>query len=563
MTEKQSLPRLTGGILKEYYEKLRENFYTGIDVDAHVKTYEGVHDGGYAEPEFTGKFIDVCTRYWDADGDERALSMAARVVESILRNQRADGYLGCLEPGNEAHAFSVWNQAFTMLGLIRYERTTGDQRALEAAIKCAHGLHALFLGEGAPDLLDAGNQGSQHISMLYPLALLYERTGDRKTRELIEKIIARCEDSDMNLLSFDSILTLRSQKGIEMLVVYLGVLEYGRAFDCPQAVEAARRYWREVNDTQIRNTGNGTIGEFWREGGNEPCFLPAEVRPNENCVAVGFLELALALFWQDGDAVYLDAIEKTLFNHILGSVSRDGGDFAYYQPNFGRKVFRTAGGMYQCCRYRGYTLFSCLRALLYRRAGDELTPVIYAASEYAGDGLTLSQATDYPAGGHIEFRAQAARPMTLRLRIPACADGYRLTVNGEAAQIEAEDGFVKVPVSGETEVCLELDLRPRARRVEIRDRVWKNLFTGEDYPSGAEGGFPAGTYAEFTCGPLLLAADGAWGNDIHQAVHSLEMRELPARDGTLRRFEADGVQLVDYASAGAQGEEYTVFVPVR
>ena len=107
MTEKQSLPRLTGGILKEYYEKLRENFYTGIDVDAHVKTYEGVHDGGYAEPEFTGKFIDVCTRYWDADGDERALSMAARVVESILRNQRADGYLGCLEPGNEAHAFSV------------------------------------------------------------------------------------------------------------------------------------------------------------------------------------------------------------------------------------------------------------------------------------------------------------------------------------------------------------------------------------------------------------------------------------------------------------------------
>ena len=41
------------------------------------------------------------------------------------------------------------------------------------------------------------------------------------------------------------------------------------------------------------------------------------------------------------------------------------------------------------------------------------------------------------------------------------------------------------------------------------------------------------------------------------------MRELPARDGALRHFEADGVQLVDYASAGAQGEEYTVFVPVR
>ena len=119
----------------------------------------------------------------------------------------------------------------------------------------------------------------------------------------------------MNLLSFDSILTLRSQKGIEMLVVYLGVLKYGTLTGNRAAMDAARRYFAELCQTQIRNTGNGTVRESWTENGNAPRLMATEEKPNETCVAVGIVELAVALFYTFGDASYLDAIEKTLFNH--------------------------------------------------------------------------------------------------------------------------------------------------------------------------------------------------------------------------------------------------------
>jgi hypothetical protein len=33
--------------------------------------------------------------------------------------------------------------------------------------------------------------------------------------------------------------------------------------------------------------------------------------------------------------------------------AKPGTDFAYYQGNVGRKVFRM-NGLYQCCRYRGF-----------------------------------------------------------------------------------------------------------------------------------------------------------------------------------------------------------------
>ena len=428
----QPKTELCGGVLGACFEKVRQNFYEKIDETIHAATYEGEHELKYAEPEFTGKFMDICACCYERDGDDRALRKGMAVVDSIERNIRADGYLGCLGVGHELQMFSVWNQAFTLYGLTRMYEVTRESRVLRLVRMAADWIVNTFTGEDAPDILDAGNKGSQHISCLFAMGRAYVVTGDRKYLGFIKSVLDYCETTDMNLLSFDDILTLRSQKGIEMLVIYLGVLQYGHLAGDERAILAARRYFDQVNRTQIRNTGNGTIREEWTENGNAPRLMPTEEKPNETCVAVGIVETALALFYDTPRAEYLDTVEKVMFNHMVGSLERSGGDLAYYQGNYGRKIYRTAGGMYQCCRYRGFTLFSYLDRMLYRFADGVLTPMIYTPSVYESEDLWCRLVTEYPAEGELAFETRSRDAFTLRLRIPAWCGGFTLMVSWQS-----------------------------------------------------------------------------------------------------------------------------------
>lgn len=541
----QGRAALAGGPLGESYEKVRRNFYTGIDPRRHAETYAGMHPDSYAEPEFTGKYLDLCAYFYTRDKDARALENGMRVVRSIAENQRADGYLGCLAAGRELRAFSIWNHGFTLYGLTRMYEATGDAAILALAEKAGDWLAELFLQENAPEILDAGNQGSQHISCLYFMGRLYAVTKKPRYAEFLHFVMRHCEQTAMNLLSFGDILSLMSQKGIEMLVVYLGVLQYGLLFDRPEAVAAARRYWRQVRDTQIRNTGNGTIREVWTKDGNAPRLMPTEEKPNETCVAAGWMELSLALFAQEPRACYLDALEQTLFNHLLGSLEKNGADLAYYQGNWGRKIYRTGEGMYQCCRYRGYTLFSYLPEYLYAYDGETLIPLLYAPSEFTAEGLRARQETEYPRVGSVRLCVEnAGGEKRLLLRIPGWCESWRLFVNGRLCASAPQAGFLALPLPpGKTNVLFEMDTPLRSQRHSIQGRP----------------------YASFQYGPLLLARDTHDGGTLWRPLRpDTPFERRPAAD-TLARFEGPGETLVDFASAGGRDperDEYAVFIPL-
>ena len=533
--------KLTDGVLFDRFCKVRSNFYEKIDENIHAATYVGEHAIKYAEPEFTGKFMDICARYYEREGDSRALMKGMAVVNSIKENIREDGYLGMLGEGNELEMFSIWNQSFTLYGLTRMHDATGDPEIKRLVVMAADFIVNTFSGEGHPDILKATNKGSQHISCLYPLLRAYEVTGEARYLDFVGGVLDYCETTDMNLLSFDSILTLRSQKGIEMIVVYLAVLKYGLITGNEKAVRAAERYFEEVRLTQIRNTGNGTIYESWTEKGNAPRLMPTEEKPNETCVAVGLVELAAALFHVFPEAKYLDVIEKTLFNHMCGSLEKSGSDLAYYQGNYGRKIYRTAGGAYQCCRYRGFTLFSYLNDLLYRFDGETLIPMIYTSSEFSAGGVSCTQSTSYPKSGEITFKIKSDRALTLKLRVPAWCKEYSLDTDAELC-----GGYLCVRLeAGESEVHLTL-----VRRAEIT-------------PCEIDGK----SYVEVNYGPMLMARDTHFGGELWQSLsEDATFEERDGEDEAMVKLVTDGMILVDFASAGGNDPEndtYTVFIPKK
>lgn len=536
-----------GGILSDCFERVRENFYDRIDENVHAAVYHGTHDLSYAEPEFTGKYLDLCAYYYETEHDERALKKGLTVINAIRENMRGDGYIGTLSAGNEYKAFSVWNQGFTLYGISRMYEVTGRDDIRQLMTAAADWIVASFSGETPVDILDATNNGTQHLSVLYAIGRVFLLTHDRKYRDFLENILAYCETTNMNLLSFDSILNLRSRKGIEMLVIYLGVLQYGLWEKNDTAVLAAKRYWKEVYETQIRNTGNGSLREFWTEGGNAPRLLPTEEKPNETCVAVGWLELSLALCFAEPKAEYLDAIEQTVFNHMLGSLEKSGADLAYYQGNFGKKIFRTASGLYQCCRYRGFTFFSYLKEYLYRVSESEILPILYCPSKLTGDDFEVEQKTDYPKNGTVSYHIRNKKEgLTLKLRIPRWCDTFSFTKDGKPFVPKTDNGFAVFPLpTGECEIVADFSMTVKTQIDNIDGK----------------------RYASATYGPLLLAQETRFGNPLFAEVdeHFLPLRCEDVPDA-LVHFAYNGVHFVDFSSAGKENpleDAYTVFVPVK
>lgn len=535
---KNKKAELYAGILQEYRGKVAETLIYKVDAELHAETYAENEDNDmYAEPEFTGKYLDLCMKLYRDYHSAEALQNAEKVVESIYANQRADGYLGCLPQGKEFLNFSVWNQAFTVLGLLSYYKGTGERKALEAAEKMVSYSMDSFL-EGKADILDAINDGTQHISILYFICKLYRITKAEKLKKYILFIVNAIQSSDLNLFDFTDILKLRSRKGIEMFVILLGMLEYADIFEDSTAVSSVERYWQQVNDTQIRNTGNGTIGEFWTEGGGGCMLLGNDRKANETCVAVGWIELSLSLFHRKQEAKYLDAVDKTLYNHVLASVAEDGSDFAYYQPNYGKKIRATGGGMYKCCRYRGFTLFTYMDEMLYYEDADTLIPILYTPGHYRSEDTDVTMETDYPFEGSVKLSVTSQKEKLLKLRVPKKYAVAGLTVNGDKKDYEIREGYIDIVLPKDETVAIELLLEPEFE---------------------TEYGFiEEKEYAAFSYGCLLLVAKGARPGRLIDKRNLVPRKRVP-EEGERVAFMIDGIPYCEYAAA----EDYSVWLQLR
>ena len=535
---------LTDGILKYVYDKCRDYFVNSIDRNIHIKAYEhkdSEPDSGFAETEFAGKYLDTCMHFYEFAKDEKVLQNAKSVVDSIIANQREDGYIGGYRRGAEFEAFSVWNQAFTVYGLISYYESTSDKEALAAAEKCVKYIADYFLNDENADILKANNYGTQHLAVLITLPKMYKITSDKIYVDFMGHIFNRLKNSTNNFFEFNSIMDLESKKGIENFMVLLAmVMAYESAGD-NDALSAAKRYWEELNETQIRQTGNGTIGELWTENGNEPKFLDIGMRPNENCVAVGWCELSMILFKNTNESKYIDAVEKALYNHILSSVDNHGKDFAYYQPNFGVKITKTNENEYKCCRYRGYSAVSQFNDILFFETDKSIIPGVYANSIFENKDVKIEEKTNYPFDDTVEFVISGKTDKSMKVRIPHWCEKYTVTKNGDMINAEKQNGYINID-----SLC-DGDVITICFNTQVKSK--KAVIDGKNYMS-------------FTYGDILLVPDSSICDDIY-GKKSVIGEFARNKDTEFNiEFSSGGLRLVDYASAGKKhdGDEYTEWI---
>lgn len=539
------MAELKSGFLKRAYDKCLDSIKNTIDLEAHKKAYIGDHREyhGFAESEFAGKYLDTCINFYNATGDPSLLGKAEELVECIIKNQHDDGYLGGYPKEDEWQKFSVWNQTFTVCGLMSYYKATKRKRALAAAEKCSKNIAFHYMAE-KDDIMDAFNDGTQNASFLLTLPELYDITDDVVYAEFIRYIIKRLKNSGNNFFDFESIFDLRSKKGIENFIILIGMLFYYCDSNDYECLYGAKKYWEELNSTQIRRPGNGTNAEKWIPEGNKPCFLPLDIHPNETCVSVGWAEFSLLLYKATGETKYIDAAERTLFNHILGSFDDEGADFAYYQPNFGKRVTRTTGSdPYKCCRYRGYNFISRLNGLLFTEDDKALIPAVYASAVYDNGKVRIEETTGYPFDGKIIFSVAGDCGKKLKLRIPSWCEEYYIAVNGKKSSAPLVDGYATIEISDGDEILLDLGIR----------LVKETVIIGEK------------TYAGFSFGPIVMVPDSNLNDDIYSAKDCSGKFVRNDKTEYNLEFDSDSLKLTDYASSAKKhsDDEYTEWILVK
>lgn len=455
------------------------------DLDLILRPYRErfEENSGHWRCEYWGKWFTSAALGYAYQPTPDHLAVLDRAVDELIATQSADGYIGTYKAGEHLGIWDVWGRKYTLLGLIAAYDQTGSAKALDAACKVADLLieeappGEFNLTENGIDLL----QGLASSSILEPLALLYQRTGQKQYAEMAEHIIACWSKPNKFFANGQQLIEqalkgvppeqIGSRKAYEMMSCFEGLCEMHRVTGEPRYLDAALAFAQTLRRTELMIHGSGSNKELWCDGTRSQTETLEQ--PMETCVTVTWMKLCYQLLRLTGDSLWADELEKSIYNALLSAMTPNGEWWAYFSPLAGQRVpshYQHDDVKMSCCVANGPRgLFLTPQWAVMGSKGG-ITVNLYApgsASAQLADGtaVRLTQQTDYPVGDEILLTVDPEKSVefTLKLRIPVWSHQTALSVNGVPTDCGA-GGYVELTrewTSGD-QVVLKLDLRGRA-----------------------------------------------------------------------------------------------------
>jgi DUF1680 family protein len=321
--------------------------------------------------EFWGKWFLSAVAAQRYTGDPKLLETVERSARSMMATQSSDGYIGTYAPENRLKTWDVWGRKYTLLGLLAYHDLTGDRAALASARRLADH-HMTEVGPGRASIVKNGAyRGMASSSILEPIVLLYNRTGDARYLAFAEWIVAQWETPDGPRLISKALAGVpvaerfpppaswyaweNGQKAYEMMSCYEGLLELYRVTGTPEYLSAVVKTWENIRDTEINVAGSGASMECWYGGAAKQTVQARHMM--ETCVTMTWMKLSQNLLRLTGDPRIADEIERSAYNALLGSMVPDvrtgeyariertwrAGDEVRIELDVGARVVRAPG----------------------------------------------------------------------------------------------------------------------------------------------------------------------------------------------------------------------------
>ena len=397
--------------------------------------------------EHAGKWLYATAMAVSRTNDPELTSLLTRTADVLVADQENDGYLGTYSTGqrltndsvSHRHSWDVWNLSYMVLGLLKASDVTGEEKYALAARKIGELFLSVF-GDGTHDITDYGTrQGISATIILDPLVELYKHTGNQHYRQLAELVISEMNRKEgMNLvpaaLHNRDMSVIGEGKAYQLIWNLKAVAELYEITGNETYLEAVEKAWTNVRNNHLSINGGpwGGIGTFY-ELFNRPGYW-SPYGFVETCSSMAWIQFNKELFRITADARYLDEIEKTLYNAILGAQYPDGIGWCYHSFANG---CRHEANFNDCCPSSGAMALEEASGLYYSRLNGGISINLFGDSKaqtvIKGENVRILQQTTFPFNGEVTVKISADKKLDfpLYIRIPGWADSATVLVNGK------------------------------------------------------------------------------------------------------------------------------------
>jgi DUF1680 family protein len=238
--------------------------------------------------------------------------------------------------------------------------------------------------------------------------------------------------------------------------------------------QAAMCLWENMSQKKMYVTG-GVGATAAGEAFGSDYILPNDGYL-ETCgaVAAGFFDRNLNLL--TGDARYVDALERELYNGALTGVSLAGDSYTYVNPlQAPNGNSRWSWNGCPCCPPMFLKLMGAMPGYIYAQDDSGIYVNLFVGSkaniQFAGRKVVLNQTTDYPWNGDVKITVEPAKAseFDLHLRIPGWCQGPSSAEELYQTAGRPLNGAVRVKVNGKVVENLQF-----VRGYAMVHRRWKS-----------------------------------------------------------------------------------------
>jgi hypothetical protein len=313
-----------------------------VDEDGLMGSYltrPGIHPW---QGEHVGKYLEAACNVWKLTHNPSLKKQMDRMMYVLINTQLEDGYLGTYTPDQYWTSWDVWSHKYNLHGLLAYYSTTGYKPALEACKKMGDLLCRTFGKKtGQRDIILAGEHvGMAATSILDAIVELYKYTSEKKYLDFCYYILDAWEQDNgphiiSAILKTGRVTDVGNRKAYEMLSNYVGLIKLYRLTGDEKMLKPVLLAWQDIVKNRLYITGTTSSWEHFQE--DEVLPAAEEDHIGEGCVTTTWIQLNQNLLDLTGEEKYIEQIEKTIYNHLLGAENPEDGCVSYYTPLMGKK----------------------------------------------------------------------------------------------------------------------------------------------------------------------------------------------------------------------------------
>lgn len=396
----------------------------------------------WGDGDQSGWGAEISGNYWTGYiehafvlNDKDMISRATEWVDTMMKKQREDGYLGTYyeKDAKIYEDYNAWGTSCAMRGLIAFYEATKREDVLTAVYRCMLWFCENWAGDRKT--LYAGP------SIIEPMVYCYRYTGDKRLIDFAEDYAEFQAKNDLFNNSYKTFLEgdyqYNSNHTAAMGVASrLPALLYS-VTGKEKYLKATERIVKNTREHSVHITGAPvSMNEFLGPVGS--------VAESEYCNFAFYNATYFHLSYITGEAKYGEYMEEMFYNATQGARKKDEKAIAYLSsPN---QLYATTDSSptmrdmqvyapcypVACCPVNAVAVVpEFVRGMMLRDEKENIYAAAYGPCSLEYSGIKITEKTLYPFRNRVEFEIDADKEFSIFLRIPEWCSEYTVQVNSK------------------------------------------------------------------------------------------------------------------------------------